>query len=383
MSNLKKNNTAYKQTPIGLIPNEWEVKKLGELVEIRSGISPTLVELKSSILNFPYLKVEDLNNCDKYQNKSREYTDDKKLIIPINSIIFPKRGAAILNNKVRINQVQVLMDSNLMAITTKNIKLNYEYLYYQIINIQLFKIADTSTIPQINNKHIEPFKIPIPPLPEQQKIATILSTWDTAIDHCKSIIENIKTRNKGLAENLLTGKIRVKGFEKTKWKMVPMNEIFERTQDKNLSEKDEYEVLTISGKLGFVSQNVKFSRVIAGNSLKNYTLLNRGEFSYNKGNSKTYQYGCVFRLDDYDKALVPNVYISFKPLGNIDTSYYSYYFKLDFLKPSLAKIISSGARMDGLLNVNANDFFRIKVPFPTIQEQIKNWTNSKCFHFRT
>jgi type I restriction enzyme S subunit len=72
---------------------------------------------------------------------------------------------------------------------------------------------------------ISAINIPIPPLPEQQKIATILSTWDAAIDNCKEIIDELKDRNKVLAQQLLTGKMRVNGFEKSKWTLLPMKKI--------------------------------------------------------------------------------------------------------------------------------------------------------------
>ena len=220
---MKNNKTTYKSTAIGFIPNDWEVKKLGDFVNISSGISPSLLKLSGRKKKYPFLKVEDLNNSDKYQVSSREYSDEEKSIIAENSVIFPKRGAAILNNKVRINSVCVQMDSNMMALTPISGKISTEYLFYTIIRVQLFKIADTSSIPQINNKHILPLLFSVPPLPEQQKIASILSTWDNAIDNCKSIIEELKIRNKGLAQKLLTGKIRVEGFEE-KWQVKAMNE---------------------------------------------------------------------------------------------------------------------------------------------------------------
>jgi len=208
------------------IPNDWEVKKLGTLVEIVSGVSPSLFILKSDG-SYPYLKVEDLNNCEKYQTVSREYSDDEKYLVPFNSVIFPKRGAAILNNKVRINTIDVQMDSNLMAIYPKSNRLNYEYLYYQITFEQLHKIADTSTIPQINNKHIIPYSFPLPPLPEQRAIAHVLSLMDSAINQNNQLIAQKELRKKWLMQNLLTGKKRLKGFG-GEWKKYRIEELFDK-----------------------------------------------------------------------------------------------------------------------------------------------------------
>jgi type I restriction enzyme S subunit len=147
---------------------EWEEKTLGETVTIRSGISPSSYPL-STFDTYPFLKVEDLNNCFKYQEKSREYSSSNKNLVPKNSIIFPKRGAAILNNKVRVVRAEVLMDSNLMALTPHNGQIHFEFLYYKLFKEQLFKIADTSSIPQINNKHILPYIVYLPSPPNKPK----------------------------------------------------------------------------------------------------------------------------------------------------------------------------------------------------------------------
>ena len=82
-----------------------------------------------------------------------------------------------------------------------------------------------ATINSINGSDLKLFKIPVPPIPEQEKIAALLSTWDVAIDNCKNIIEKISYRNKGLEQQFLSGKIRVKGFEKTQWHLKSVEEV--------------------------------------------------------------------------------------------------------------------------------------------------------------
>lgn len=213
----------YKSSPLGIIPEDWEVKRLGEYVTIMSGESPSLYELMASG-KYPYVKVEDMNNCAKYQSQSREYSNDNRNVVPKGSVIFPKRGAAILNNKVRIAQKSILMDSNMMAITANEFFLDSEYLYYSIINEQLYKIADTSTIPQINNKHIIPYRFRLPILKEQQRIVSVLSLWDTAISKQTQLVEKLTLRKRGLMQQLLTGKKRLKGFD-GEWKEVKLGEV--------------------------------------------------------------------------------------------------------------------------------------------------------------
>ena len=95
------------------------------------------------------------------------------------STIFPKRGAAIMTNKVRMLGEDSYMDTNMMALEPKGI--DPEYLYTFINKTGLYKIADTSTIPQINNKHIEPYLLLIPSLEEQHKIGSFFKQLDETI----------------------------------------------------------------------------------------------------------------------------------------------------------------------------------------------------------
>lgn len=238
MNCLEKDNipAGYKDSAVGVIPQGWKVTALGKLVSITSGESPSLYNLKSQG-KYPYIKVEDMNNCEKYQLFSREYTDDEKNVILKGSIIFPKRGAAIINNKVRIADCALYMDSNMMAITPNELVCG-DYLYFKIIHEQLFKIADTSTIPQINNKHIIPYKICLPPLTEQSKIAEILGVWDEAIEKQSRLIEQLELRKRGLMQRLLTGRTRLPGFT-TPWQKVKLGEIGKITSagvDKKVNE---------------------------------------------------------------------------------------------------------------------------------------------------
>ena len=135
--------------------------------------------------------------------------------------------------------------------------------------------------------------------------------------------------------------------------------------------------LTISASNGWMNQEDRFSGNIAGKEQKNYTLLHKGELSYNHGNSKLAKYGTVFSLQSYKEALVPRVYHSFKvEKGSPD--FIEYYFATKLPDRELGKLISSGARMDGLLNIGYNEFMEIQMLFPSVEEQkqISNYFRS-------
>ncbi|HBF31856.1 restriction endonuclease subunit S [Rhizobium sp.] len=179
---------------------EWVNAKLGDYVAIGSGGSPSNFML-SSAGKYPFVKVDDLNNCAKYQITGREFCNESSGAVPTNSIIFPKRGAAIELNKIRITAKEILMDTNLMAITPSR-KIISEFLYYYLSNVGLSHLSDTSTIPQINNKHIIPFNFLLPNRSEQQRIADCLSSLDDLIAAETQKLSMLRTHKKGLLQQL-------------------------------------------------------------------------------------------------------------------------------------------------------------------------------------
>ncbi len=196
---------ASKDSELGQIPEDWEVKKLGELVEITSGESPS----KFNFVNdgIPYFKVEQLNNGNFYA-ESTPYSVKLGKTILAGSLIFPKRGASILSNKIRILKVNACMDTNLMALTCSH-ELNPNYLLYSLSYSGLDKVADTTSIPQINNKHILPYKIFYPSVSEQIRISSILVDLENDIELSQQKIEKLRKIKLGMMQELLTGKTRL------------------------------------------------------------------------------------------------------------------------------------------------------------------------------
>ena len=95
-----------------------------------------------------------------------------------------------------------------MTLTTTE-TLSNEYLYYALLKIELWRVADTTSIPQINNKHINPLLIPVPSISEQKAIANILSDLDDEITLWEYELTKIQTIKQGMMQELLTGKTRL------------------------------------------------------------------------------------------------------------------------------------------------------------------------------
>ena len=142
------------------------------------------------------------------------------------------------------------------------------------------------------------------------------------------------------------------------------------TQQVKRTSDSENPILTISAKNGWMDQKDRFNRVIAGKELKNYIELYKNELSYNHGNSKYAKFGIIYVQRKYEKALVPKVYHSFS-MSYGDPRFIENLSLGHKLDKELSKLIISGARQDGLLNINKKSFYTIKLFTPSEQEQIK------------
>lgn len=168
-----------------------------------------------------------------------------------------------------------------------------------------------------------------------------------------------------MKKNNKTPKLRFSGYTDD-WEQRKLGDVCSRVQGND--GRMDLPTLTISAANGWMSQEARFSGNIAGKEQKNYTLLHKGELSYNHGNSKLAKYGTVFSLETYEEALVPRVYHSFR-MTEGDASFIEYYFAAKIPDRELAKLISSGARMDGLLNIGFDEFMGININLPSIKEQ--------------
>ena len=128
--------------------------------------------------------------------------------------------------------------------------------------------------------------------------------------------------------------------------------------------------MMISASQGFINQSDRYDKDNAGTSKSKYTLIKYGELSYNHGNSKIKKYGAVFAMNNKG-ALIPFVYHTFSIRKPNNPFYFAKYLNLNMHNRYLKKVISSGARMDGLLNISLDDFFKMPINYPSLEEQNK------------
>lgn len=158
-------------------------------------------------------------------------------------------------------------------------------------------------------------------------------------------------------KNKKVPQLRFRGFE-DEWEEKKLGEVSDRVTRTN-ENLDSKLPLTISAQYGLVDQITFFNNQVASvTNLKNYLLLEKGEFAYNKSYSAGYPWGAIKRLDRYEKGVLSTLYIVFKP-KKINSDYLVAYYDTTNWHKQVSEIAAEGARNHGLLNIAPNDFFQI------------------------
>lgn len=341
----------YKATALGVIPQEWEVMRLGNL---SNSISSGRNKHKDANGQYPVFGSTGIIGY----SSTYEYEGPVILVARVGA------NAGTLN----FASGQYDVSDNTLIITLKQNLYDYNFAYNQLTHYKLNKLVFGSGQPLITSTQLKNIRIPVPPLREQRKIAEVLGVWDLAIAKQVQLVERLTQRKRALMQRLLTAKLRLPGFS-APWKKVKLGEICERVTRKNI--EDNQNVMTISAQRGFVAQTDFFNKSVASETLESYYLVFRDEFCYNKSYSNGYPMGAIKRLSEANKAVVTSLYICFnvKPETDTNIDYLSYYFDNGGLNRGLTKIANEGGRAHGLLNVTPKDFFGLSFEIPSLKEQ--------------
>ena len=202
---------------LGEVPAHWEVLKaawLGSLFGSESVPEEHVVDEGP----LAFIKVSSLSPEGFAVSEKNFFVSEAlyRAVKPRSGfLVFPKRGAAIFTNKVNIVREYAVIDPNLMG-WVLNARAVPEFIAHVLKLRGLGDIADVSTVPQINNKHVSPMKFPVPPLDEQRSILCHLDTeldqLDRLSDKVHSAVALLQERRAALISAAVTGKIDVRGW---------------------------------------------------------------------------------------------------------------------------------------------------------------------------
>lgn len=239
------NEDDYKQTPIGKIPKDWEVKKLGEIL-VECYRYPTYYNIDYVEKGVPEIRGEllmDNGQIETNPNKFRYIPEETAKKFPRvrvieGDIIFSVRGTMGKIGYVPKNLEGAVITANLMRLSPNRNLVHPKYLMHYIFS-QKFKhllhaFSAFTTIRTIQAPVLKSIPVPLPPLPEQKAIAKVLSTVDEAIQKVDEAIAKTEKLKKGLMQKLLTKGIGHKEFKYSKelgceipkeWKVAKIRDI--------------------------------------------------------------------------------------------------------------------------------------------------------------
>ena len=347
----------YKQTKLGVIPEDWKVNLIGDIYIFKNGLNK---EKKYFGFGTPIINYMDVNklpfvNKNNIKGKvSLNESEKKRFNILKGDVFFTRTSETI--NEIALSTVLTedidggVFSGFVLRARPINDKIDIEYAKYcfltQIVRNEIKSKSSFTTRALTNGRFLSEVNILIPPKPQQIKIAKILSTWDAAINKQTQLIQAKQQQKKALMQLLLTGKKRFDGFTEV-WKEVRLGEV----------------------------------------AIKNSSSLSANSLSNNKGDFKVYgAIGFLKRIDFYNeedkyisivkdgagvgrtllcdaKSSVLGTLDVIKPKENIDLYFLYLVLKMiNFLKYIIGSTIP---------HIYFKDYSTYKIKLPTLKEQKK------------
>jgi len=213
-----------------MVPEGWEIKELGDVAVFKSGSTPSKQQPEYWGDDYPWVSAKDMH-C--YRIDSSEVTLTKKgrlraSIAPAGAVLILVRGMTLLKDlPVCYAMKELAFNQDVKALIPRN-GIDSGFLFFNLLNnkstiLSLVDVAGHGT-GRLDTGLLKSLPVSFPPLPEQTKIARILSTWDRAIDTTEKLIENSRQQKKSLMQQLVKGKKRLPGFE-GEWRWQRLGEL--------------------------------------------------------------------------------------------------------------------------------------------------------------
>ena len=335
---------------------------LGEIAMVQQGYTFSPNYQGQAAGKWLYVKVGDLNahGNTKYLDKTLNYVDDIVLEemgakpFPPGSIVFPRVGAALRNNNKRILRYASLTDDNVIVVTVRDThSCSAEYLYYWFDSQDLQRFCNDGTVPVINGTNLKRQRVPLPSFSLQQEIASLLSTWDTAIQKTEQLFAAKERHYSRELSRLIS-----RGQHPHTHVDTFAEEVSARNRGGN-----EARVLTVTNSRGFVLPEDQFERRVASADLSNYKIVRRGQYAYNPSRINV---GSIARLDGWDDGVLSPMYVVFRlDDAKINSDYFLHWLNSHEARQRIKNSAQGSVRE----TVSFSEFAAITIPLPDTNTQ--------------
>jgi len=377
MSKRNENRPGYKKTRVEWMPEEWIVKTFDHISNVVRGSSPRPA---GSPLFFygtyiPWITVAELTN-----NEGMFLTSTKSMLTEEGakrSRIFPKGTLLLVNSGAtlgvpKITCIDACGNDGIAGFLDLSSEADISFLYYFLCTKTRYLrdcLAPGLGQPNLNTELIGGISIPLPPLPEQKKIAEILSAWDRAIEQVGKLIDAKQRLKKGLMQQLLTGRMRFLGFGKPVrgkdeqpegWKACKLGACFKERRETN----PDLPLLAITSDRGVIPRDEVERKDTSNADKSKYKRIAPGDIGYNT--MRMWQgVSAVSTLE----GIVSPAYTICTPKKGHSSSFFGYLFKY----PPMIHLFHrfSQGLVSDTLNLKFRHFSQVKANVPLEAEQIR------------
>lgn len=365
-----------KQTEIGEIPVEWEVVKLGEVASINQASLPNstsedysfwyvdLSAVKQGAITFPQEQIRFGDSSPRARRK----------IKPGDVIVATVRPNLLGYAIVKFDTTDIICSTGFAIISPSQQVIGefiYQWLYTDFLQNQISKLTVGSNYPAINSSDVAGFLMPLPPLPEQQKIAEILSTLDEKMAVMDEQLAQTQELKKGLMQRLLTQGIGHTQFKDSplgeipaSWSLVKIDDILQLVERPlKMNDNEPYELVTVKRRFGgivprgtYLGEDVK---------VKTQFIIKENDFLISK--RQIVHCACGIVPVGLDGAIVSNEYSVFNASNNLNLTFFNYYVQRPDIQKSFL-LSSDGVHIEKML-FKVRDWVRTLVSLPPVKEQ--------------
>jgi len=330
---------------------------------------------------FPLIKMGNLKrghfNLDKIEyidNQDEINSDD---IIKEGDLFFNTRNTLDLVGKVAVwrNELPLAYyNSNLMYLKFENnYFMNYIFNSFQGIKSLRRLATGTTSVAAIYTKDLLKLRVKIPSLPEQQKIASFLSTVDKKINLLETKIEHLEQYKKGVVQKIFKQEVRFKIenengelVDPPDWEEKRLGELTYKVGKKNTGNIS-FPIYSINNQEGFIPQSEQFEGLDSndrGYDISMYKIVEKETFAYNPARINV---GSIGYSHDLDKVIISSLYVCFKTTEELKDEYLLVFLDTYKFGKYVLRYQEGGVRQY-LFYAN---FSHIKIPKPSKEEQTK------------
>lgn len=361
----------YKATPLGIIPQEWEVKRLGDIAQCFSGGTPKARNNEYYGGNIPFIRSGEIHQKDTELFLSEMGIEESSAkMVQKGDLLMALYGAN--SGDSAVSQIDGAINQAILCIRPRKLLVSFLCPYLELNKDMYISKYLQGGQGNLSGEIVLNYKIPVPPLAEQQKIAEILGTWDKAIEKQSQLIEQLTLRKRGLMQQLLSAKRRLPGFSEP-WKKVRLGDIGSPYNGLSGKNKENFE----SGDACFIPYiNIFLNERIDINNLESV------EIGIEEHQNKV-KYGDIFFTVSSE---TPNeVGMSSVLLESLDNTYLNsfcfgyrlndfltlspffatYLFRAEYFRHCMYILAQGSTRF----NISKSDVMNLKINVPSIEEQ--------------